>query len=317
MNWNLKENKHLPPQIIFMFAVLAVFFALLLVLQTAADRETANGISENVVGAEDLHDRRPEANVVQPIGNSNQKMVPLQEDIQRIIGEAEGDWAVTVINLSDETRFSIESKRMYAASLIKLYIMGAVFQAIEDGRLEYTSDVENYLYYMITVSDNPSSDWLVVNALGNGDPYEGIAAVNAFAVSKGWSDTEQGQLFDEMWYSNDDLQAFTSSNDCAEFLEAIYRGQCVSPEKDALMLEILKAQVVTLKIPMGLPEGVPTANKTGDLWNVENDAAIVFSPAGDYVLCVMSNNIADSDSAIETIIQISAATYAYFNPPAA
>ncbi len=38
----------------------------------------------------------------------------------------------------------------------------------------------------------------------------------------------------------------------------------------------LKAQQLRSKIPDGVPSGVQTANKTGELDTVENDAAIVF-----------------------------------------
>ena len=43
------------------------------------------------------------------------------------------------------------------------------------------------------------------------------------------------------------------------------------------------------KIPAQLPEGVGTANKTGELDTVENDAAIIYDTAKgiDLVVCFM------------------------------
>ena len=42
--------------------------------------------------------------------------------------------------------------------------------------------------------------------------------------------------------------------------------------------------------PSGVPEEIETANKTGELDNVDNDAAIVWSPSGTYILCIVSAN---------------------------
>ena len=56
------------------------------------------------------------------------------------------------------------------------------------------------------------------------------------------------------------------------------------------MLALLKAQHVTTKIPAGVPSGVQTANKTGELSDVENDDAIVFAPFGTYVLVILTEN---------------------------
>ena len=69
------------------------------------------------------------------------------------------------------------------------------------------------------------------------------------------------------------------------------------------------------KIPAGIPEGIGVANKTGELSNVENDAAIIYDTAKgkDLVICFMSENLADTYSAQDTIAQCSHYIYGYFN----
>lgn len=64
------------------------------------------------------------------------------------------------------------------------------------------------------------------------------------------------------------------------------------------------------KIPAGLPEGTKCANKTGETDEYQHDAAIVYSPGGDYILCIMSSNCG---AAITNIQDISATVYDYFN----
>ena len=63
------------------------------------------------------------------------------------------------------------------------------------------------------------------------------------------------------------------------------------------------------KIPAGLPTGVTVGNKTGELSNVENDAAIVYSAGGTYVLCVMSENLSDTYQAQQFIARTSSVVY--------
>ena len=83
------------------------------------------------------------------------------------------------------------------------------------------------------------------------------------------------------------------------------------------MLSLLQAQTKTEKIPAGVPSGVATVNKTGELADsdklgvVENDIAIVFDENHPYVLCVLSNNIQNNTSAQDTIKKISADVYTY------
>ena len=74
------------------------------------------------------------------------------------------------------------------------------------------------------------------------------------------------------------------------------------------------------KIPSALPEGVTSANKTGEmpegygLGCIENDIAIVFSDRGDYVLTVLSNELGGrNDEAQQTIQEISAYTWEWMD----
>ena len=59
-----------------------------------------------------------------------------------------------------------------------------------------------------------------------------------------------------------------------------------------------------------MPEDVPTANKTGELAAVENDAAIVFAPFGTYILCVMSDDVYLGVATQQTA-ELSEAIYTY------
>ena len=102
---------------------------------------------------------------------------------------------------------------------------------------------------------------------------------------------------------------YTSVMDVGNILEAMYRGTCVSEDASKEMIEILKSQTLKSKIPAGVPAGVETANKTGELSNVENDAAIVYKENSHYILVVMSNDVTDTAAARNNIKEISSKVY--------
>ena len=155
---------------------------------------------------------------------------------------------------------------------------------------------------MITVSDNEASNTLT-KLLGNQDAAAGREVVNAYCNSQGYEDSSMGRMLLE---SNENGDNYTSVKDCGLFLERIYKNSIPHAEE---MLNLLKQQERTGKIPAGVPSGIETANKTGELSNVENDAAIVFAGEHPYILCVMSENLKDAATARQTIVNLSGDIY--------
>ncbi len=205
---------------------------------------------------------------------------------------------------------------MQAASLIKLFIMGTVYENYESLSETYGADTLNsYLNSMITVSDNDAANKLV-NMLGDGDDEAGMRAVNAFCASHGYSSTSMGRL---LLQSNEYGDNYTSVSDCGHFLKEIYQSNAGTAEStlahtDA-MYSLLKMQQRRNKIPANLPDGVKVANKTGELDDVENDAGIIYNTAKniDLVVCFMSQDLTDSSEAQAVIAQDSRLIYGYYN----
>ena len=242
----------------------------------------------------------------------------LKENIENEIAGYDGSWSVYAEDLESGERISVNNKKMVAASLIKLFIMAKVYEEIEKGTI-LEEDVSADLYNMITVSDNEASNRLVA-ILGGGtytDMYgeafqAGLSEVNGYAMRVGFTDTEQQRDMKNSRPNPISEENYTSVADCGKLLGDIYRGEAVSKEASEKMMELLKKQTRRWKIPAGLPGGVECANKTGELSNVENDVAVVFSPAGDYVLCIMSNDLTASGQAQANIVKISEMVYSYF-----
>ena len=105
----------------------------------------------------------------------------------------------------------------------------------------------------------------------------------------------------------------TTVSDCGLLLERIFKGECVSKEASEKMLELMMNQKNTAKIPTGISEDIPIANKTGETEEDQHDMAIVYGPKTTYILCVMSEGFKSAETAIENIRSISGVVYNYLN----
>ena len=226
----------------------------------------------------------------------------LSEAVQNGTDQGEA-WGIAVKECTNGNMTVINDQKMIAASLIKLYIMGAVYESYENlcqrNGEEY---IDQLLISMITVSDNEAANCLV-RLLGQGDEEAGKQAVNVFCVTNDYTSSNMGRMLLE---TGTDKENYTSPQDCVKFLWDIYQG--VFPYSQD-MLELLKAQERTGKIPAGIPDGVETANKTGELENVENDAAIVWAGEHPYIVCIMSSNLQNASEARDRIVSMSEQIY--------
>jgi beta-lactamase class A len=86
----------------------------------------------------------------------------------------------------------------------------------------------------------------------------------------------------------------------------IGRGEAVSREASAAMVEILKRQHFNAGIPAGLPPGTPVAHKTGTVTRIHHDAGIVYA-GRTYVLVVLVRGLdkeSDADALIAAITRV-------------
>lgn len=232
----------------------------------------------------------------------------LRDSLSDSIAYYPGEWSVYVQELKTGESIAINDKPMYAASLIKLFAMGAAYEQIKDGHLneEYAYGL---MYNMITLSDNNAFD--SINELMQENYLSDWLMQNGF-----WDTTYVHGLGDGVVYEgkrSPDGDNFTSAKDVGKLLEKIYRGELVSAHYSEEMANILKDQQTTTKIPAGLPEGVVYGNKTGETDNVCHDSAIVYSDGADYVLVVMANAPDEAWTCDSYITDISRIVYEYFN----
>ena len=285
------------------------------VKETAKTPETAH-VEENAEPESETKTRESES---EDETDGSQAVLNLHLDTYLDEEEANGaKWAVSVQNLSDGARYEKNAEEsMQSASVIKVFIMAAVYgkicypasdQEAVYAQEQYDGELKELLTNMITVSDNEAANRLV-ELLGNGDFEAGKQIVNTFCQENGYTGTHLGRRFLAEDPTDDN---FTTAADCGKLLREIYGGSCVSQEASAKMLELLKGQTRTGKIPSGLPQGITAANKTGEMSEgyglgcIENDIAIVYGEQQNYVICVLSNDLAGrNEEAIQKIQEIS------------
>ena len=272
-----------------------------------AEEETEEGTlspssenSDSVFGGTSASDEPVTDEALQTLLNQIQGQLPADN----------GSWSVFVSDLINETEGSINDQTMQAASLIKLYIMGAIYENYDQIIGQYGKDsVDSNLHSMITVSDNDAANTLTTY-LGGGNSSAGMQAVNSFCQEHGYTQTHMGRM---LLASNDQDDNYTSVNDCGHFLIEVYKEEESSYAHASDMYALLKAQTRQNKIPAMLPDGVKTANKTGELDNVENDAGIIYDAANDLVIVFMSQNLSSAGNAQNTIASLSRTIYDYYN----
>jgi beta-lactamase class A len=89
-----------------------------------------------------------------------------------------------------------------------------------------------------------------------------------------------------------------------------------TPEECQQMLDIMSQDHTDSMIEAGLPPGTKFARKHGWIGDTHADAAIVFSPGGDFILVVYlyRPQWLEWDVSNPLVQRIATATYNYFNP---
>lgn len=223
-------------------------------------------------------------------------------------------------NLKTGEQYLFGEKTVHpSASVIKIYLMAYVFQLVKDGKLSlndqvalqkdnvssssgvlhYLRDVESMsvrdlVELMIIVSDNTATN-LLVELVGM-DHLQ-----NYIAKDLGLSDTKFQRKMMDFAAIRAGRQNYTTAADAAFLLEQIYRGELVSKEASAQMLEILKDQQFQDLIPAYLEDFIPErsiAHKTGGLERVVHDAAIVDYGKAPFILCFFGSDVTVSEYSI-------------------
>jgi beta-lactamase class A len=237
--------------------------------------------------------------------------------IQSSITGAPGRTSVVVHNLQDGRYAAVnENEVYYAASLFKMGILLEAYQQRDAGTLDFAKQLTLEQKYvdldlgtleelglkagdlitvadaaraMIVVSDTPSAV-LLQDTLG-------CTVADQTLVALGITRTE---------FCNRDLPA--TAADMTTLIEAVASGAGVSDASRLEMLSLLSQEYYRKGVFAGVPSGTPIAHKTGHYPSATHDVALVWGPAGPYVITVMT----DQPLNWGTIAAISSAVWGYF-----
>ncbi len=179
---------------------------------------------------------------------------------------------------------------MKSVNLVRLFVMADVYQQVKDGSIK-EEDVQDDLTAMITKNDMAAGDRLV-EVLGRGDADKGRENVKSYAKTLGYTIG-----FNRSFQSGSGSYNYVSARSAAAMLNKIVRGECVSPEYDRKMTDLLFA-VESDEFDLGIEdEGVTKGFLCDVVQGVcIGTAGIVNNGERTYVVCVIVNDINSMDS---------------------
>jgi beta-lactamase class A len=210
-------------------------------------------------------------------------------------------------DLKTGTVFTRQDHPVSSASMIKVFILAKAYEDINQGKLSRgetftlgpdnvvggsgilqglpygtTVSLNKVLETMITESDNTATN-IMIDCLG-------MDAINRYMQEHGYSHSVLRRKMMDLEALRQGRDNITTPGDVGTLFTRIYHGKCVNPELDKEMLAIYKKQKDHDILPAMLPKGTVVAHKTGEVNDVRHDGGIVYSPKGDYVLCIFSEN---------------------------
>ena len=226
----------------------------------------------------------------------------------------------------DETPIIFQSRPMFPASMVKMFVLAKAMQDVKDGKLSLdenlTVTAENIvggagslagygvnrqvpvrlaLELMIKESDNTATNILIDRI--------GMDNLNAYLREKNYTDT---QFNHKMMKAANNKSNYTSVTDLGNLFTKIYNHECVDEYYDDMMINFLLMQEDKECLPAALPVW-NIAHKTGEGDRVYHDGGICFGARGDFIIVLMNDNYevrADTiDKMKELAEQVAAITF--------
>lgn len=272
----------------------------------------------------------------------------LSQIIENELTAFPGISSVFAKDLQTGAEININSGVAYAGmSIIKIGIMVEAYRYLDQPP---NVEVTKNLTETMTVSGNFSAN-LLLRLIGQGDTYRGAEIFTASMHRLGLINTFMATPYDEEVTppvivteanSRTDLNTqpdpymqttpadmglllemiYQCSHDGGGLLTYIYPGDLTVDECQAMIDHMLANQLsgegeVPVLIAAGLPNGTPIAHKHGWVDDTRGNAALVFTPGGDYVLVIYlyRPGWVEWDQTNLFMSRISKLVYAFFNPP--
>jgi beta-lactamase class A len=264
----------------------------------------------------------------------------LQEKLQHLADRFDGDVGIYVKHLKTGEVFSVNADSLFpSASIVKVPILVGIFDMIEAGELDYTSEFAYYadsvnypgddglianhkegakvtldklMMLMITTSDNSASIWLQQMVTGERinrlmDSY-GLLNTKVNSRTPGREDARTTYGWGQM-----------TPREMVDLMVGIRNGAVVSKPASEEMYRVLTRIHYDGEALAFIPPWVQAASKQGAVNRSRSEVVHVNAPSGEYVFCVVTKNQADTsweyeNAGFQLIRDVSSLLWQTFEP---
>ena len=255
--------------------------------------------------------------------------------------------ALFVMDLQTGEAFSFGGDFAFSGTSInKIAILAALYRILETPpAVDMAADIANTMICSENVATNR-----LLSSIGSGDPYLGAEAVTSFYSQLGMSRSFltapfttitigtpeppprpilSPQTSADQIRANPDISNQMTVSEIGALLASIY--QCAYREGGALintfdgdieprecrqLLHVMSSNTVDALLKAGVPAHLRVAHKHGWIPDTHGNAALFFTPGGDYVIAMMlfQPEWLNFQESLPVIAEVSRRVYNYFNP---
>ncbi len=246
----------------------------------------------------------------------------LEARILRVTRLLNATWGIYIKCLETGEEVAINADQpMDTMSVIKIPLMAAAFRQIEAGKFALADrvpltdaakrpgtgiirsldpgvqlTVKDLLTLMIIVSDNTATD-LIYDKVGGPEAVNrlmaewGLKSIRATGTADAWFKALRAAPSVEAFHREAKTPfGLSSPRDMGRLLERIQKGEAIDKQASDLMLQMLRGQVYSSRLPRYV-SGYRIAHKTGDfLPYIGNDVGILESPTRHIIMSVFTAN---------------------------
>lgn len=247
----------------------------------------------------------------------------LKVDIETYLATQPGSYSVYIEDLNTGESLSVNGEELYPpASIFKVPFAMLVVQDIERGNVSFETVLTLQDYHKMYATDvlagyPAGSQFTVRNLIDRMLTYSDNTALNILYNHLYIEVDINARLQKDLNLRQTTLSPYqTTSTDIGHVFKDLYLAQILSKQNSEFILALLTNNPFykNTRIDAGLPQDVSLAHKIGNLDTTCQDAGIVYSSTGDYIIVIL-NQYVSYTAADNTMSEVSRMTYRHFEKP--
>ncbi len=244
------------------------------------------------------------------------------ESFNRLIAGFAGRWSVDFRSSTGPIYYQSQPAiQLPSASLIKLFLAWQWYTTnqpsfnvlisehmLDDQAGSLAQDVgimlasDQLIQRMLNQSENNATN-LILAQLG------GISAANSWLQQQGYQATRWGRVMLDFQARQQGLENYTSAEEVTRLLHTMTDAISKGGSMASTIVKSLVNSASDDKIAAGLPSTVVCAHKSGELDDVEHDAALIFNAGMGDSLVIMAADVPEPNQARQQIRQLTSALW--------